>query len=153
MPQDLAQAPRQNHVRLQLGQFLAGDRRQVDRVDRFAGLQVDGDLSRDLQAGRGLCLRGGRAQMRCKHDITQFKQGRITGRFLDEDVQRRAGKAPRLQRVVQRRLVHQAAAGTVDQARSFFHLCDARGIQQAAGLVVDGAMQGHVIRTGQQFIQ
>ena len=72
--------------------------------------------------------------MRRAHHVGQAEQ-RVRGRRLvDEHVECRACHLPRLERLGQRRLVHQAAARAIDDAHALFHLLDGRGIDDVLGL-------------------
>ena len=90
----------------------------VDRVRHELALQRELDAARHREAGLVLRLGRRRAQVRGDHDVVEGEQRRGGGRLGREDVQPGAGDPALGERVGQRLLVDQAAAGGVDDAHA-----------------------------------
>jgi hypothetical protein len=87
-------------------------------------------------------------------DIVQ-RQERVIGseRFVLEHVQRRSHDNPPSQRVDQRRLIHQSAAGRVAQHSRRFHPREFLGPDQPPALGCQARVQRHNVRLLQQGVQ
>ena len=116
------------HVR---GDHAAGDVHGVGHQLAGQGL-ADGLGDRD--AGLFLGLVGGGAQVRGDHHVVELEERQVGAGFLDEHVDAGAGDLAGLQRGVERFLVHQAAAGDVDDVRGALHLLEGLGAEHADGL-------------------
>ena len=72
---------------------------------------------------------------------------------LDEDVDAGAGDVTGLQRGVEGFLVHQAAAGDVDDVRRALHLLERLGAEHADGLRGLGHVDGDEVRLRQELVE
>ena len=126
---------------LQPRRLLGGDRGKVDGVGDGAAQQVIGHLLGDLQRDVLLRLVGGGAEMRRAHHVRMAEQRVGGGGLLGEDVERRAGHVAGVERRAQRRLVHQAAAGAVDDAHALLRRGERLGAEDVAGLVGQRGVQ------------
>ena len=94
--------------------------------------------SSTMAAARG---GGGRSDVGQQHHVVELGQtGRQAGLVL-VDVEPGRGDGARAQRLDQRRLVDQRAAGGVDQHRGRLHPGQGGGVDQVAALVVERRVQ------------
>ncbi len=117
-------------------QFRRERHAEVDRVLDFAFLEERADLARDRLGDLDLRLLGAGAEVRREDDVPRRAQ-RAVGRerLRIEHVERGAGQPAVVERLDERRLVHDAAARAVDQAAGGLHFRQRRRADQAAGLV------------------
>ncbi len=79
-----------------------------------------------------------------------MEQRQVPRRFLGEDVERCAGQATLVERLVQRLLVDQSAACGAHQAGAGFHAGNRRPAKDAAGLGRQRQMQADVVAAREQ---
>ena len=117
----------QREVRPDGGERLRIDARHVHRIADFAVEQRGADLLRDFDADAFLRFRRRCAEMRREDEIRQPAQRRIGGQRLGlEDIERRGGDLPGLQRLDERRFVDQSAARAVHDAHALLRPCASR---------------------------
>ena len=98
------------------------------------------DLLGDDHAGAVLRLVG-RGREVWRHDDVRLVEQRAGVRLRAEDVERGGGDLPGAERVEQRGLVDQLAAGRVHDPHAVLHLRDRLGVDHAARLVVQRQVQ------------
>ena len=126
---------------------------QIDRVAHSAVHQIVGDRLGYFNADVFLRLLRARAEMRRHDHLRQIAQGKFFGRRLRFiNVQRRAGYAPALDRVVKVLLMDDAASGAVEHAHPFLHLRERRGVDHPTRLVAHRHMDGDEISAGVNFV-
>ena len=110
-----------------------------------------GGAQRHLELG----LASGRAQVwrRDHARVADERVVRITHRLVHEDVQRRAGDVPALQRGQQGILVDEAAARAVDDVRAGRQHGQGAGVDQAARLVGQRRVDGQDVGLRQHVVQ
>ncbi len=133
--------------------FFCGDRGHVERVLHGAGQKVVRHLLGHLQRHVLLRLGGGGTQMRGHHHVRQAEERAFCGGFDLEHVEGGAGDLAGFQGFGKGGLIHQTAAGAVDDPHAFLCLCKGFGVQDAAGLVGQRHMQGDEIGLCQQLIE
>ena len=109
----------------------AGD---VDRVGHELAREREAHRLRDRDARLLLRLVGRRTEVRRDDDVRQREQRRLARRLRHEHVEAGAGDPLRDERVVQRVLVDEAAAGDVDDEGGRLHLRELLGADHAGGL-------------------
>ena len=90
--------------------------------------------------------------MRCDDDVRRLQE-RTAVRLLDIHVDRCARDLARLERRDQRRLVHELAAGRVDDAHAVTHLRDRRGVDRVARVVGQRQVEGEKVCARQHFLE
>ena len=120
--------------------------------DDAAGERGD-DLLGGLDAGAVLGLGGRGAEVRRDHDVVVAVEQRVVGdRLGREDVERGAGDLAGVERVLERLVDEQLAAGAVDDAYAVLHLRERLGVEPAARLgrlgQVDGDEVGLAVDVG-----
>ena len=110
-------------------------------------------LLRGLDGHLPLGLLGGRPQVGRGHNLGMFHQLDAHGRFLGEDVQGNTGQLPGVQRLQQGVLVHQLAAGDVDQPCAGLELVQLGRADELVGGIGQWRVQGDEVRSGQQVVQ
>ena len=96
---------------------------------------------------------GGGAQVRGDDDVGQVEQGAVGGGLLGEHVEGGAGHAAVLESLGQGVLVHEAAAGAVDDAHAGLEALDRLARQDVAGLVGERDVEGDEVGTGEERIE
>ena len=91
--------------------------------------------------------------MRRADDVGLAEQAALRRRLLAEYVDGGAGDMAGSQRLAQRRLIDQFAAGAVDQPHAFFHQRQRFGIDDVAGLVGQRRVQRDEIGAAPQFVE
>ena len=135
------------------GSLFGGYRRHVQRVLHRAGQQVVRHLLGHLKRHVFLRLGGRSPKMRRDNDVWQIEQRACGGGFFCEDVKGGTGNMAGFQGLGQGRLIHQAAAGTVDDPHARLGPGNRRRVEDVAGLVGQRHMKGDEIGAGQQLIQ
>ena len=132
-----------------LGDDAAGD---VDRVGHE--LAGEGQAHRPGHRDAGLLLRlvGRGAEVRGDDDVLEGEERRVGGRLVGEDVEPGAGDPALLERVVERVLVDDAAAGRVDDAHGRLDL-ERLLADQADGLRGLGQVDGDEVGLGEQLVE
>ena len=148
-----AEQPAEFHVGLQPRGVLGRDRRHVDRVGNGAGQQEVAHLFGDLQGDVLLCLGRGGAEMRGADDVVETEQGRVDGRLGFEHIERGAGDVAGPDRVGQRGLIQQAAAGAVDDAHALPGLRQRLAREDVARGVGQRRVQGDDVGARQQRVE
>ncbi len=77
---------------------------------------------------------GRRADVRRGEHVVELEQRQRAAGLLLEHVERGAGQVPGLERLVERGLVDDAAAGAVDEVGALLHLGEGGGAEQVLGL-------------------
>ena len=126
---------------------LLGDGGHIHAVADVAVQQVIPQFIGSHHGAVLLAFGGGSAQVRRAHHIAAAQQS------LGGEVGEVTGQLAVVQRVQQGGLVHQLAAGVVQQACALLHAGKGRGIQKALGLGGDGDVQGQVIALAQHLGQ
>ena len=150
---EAAEALHERQVRPEHLHVLRADGRDVDRGrDDAAGERRD-DLLGGLDARAILGLGGRGAEVRGDHDVLVAVEQRVVGdRLGREDVERGAGDLAGVQRVLERLVDEQLAAGAVDDADAVLHLRERLGVEPAARLgrlgQVDGDEVGLAVDVG-----
>ena len=142
----------ERHVRAEHLEVVGADGRDVDRVRDEAAFERRHHLLGDDHACAVLCLVRGRREMGCDDDVRRL-QKRAAVRLLDVHVDRCARDLARLERRDQRRLVHELAAGRVDDAHAVPHLRDRRGVDRVARVVGERQVEGEEICARQHFLE
>ena len=132
----------QLHIGPELRRLLGGERGHVERVGDAAADQEVGHLLGDLDRDIDLRLGGRGAEMRRRDEAGRAEQGVVLRRLLDEHVERGAADMAALQRVLQRRLVDQPAAGAIDDADAALGPGQILGGEDVAGLRRSAACAG-----------
>ncbi len=92
--------------------------------------------------------------MRCGDHLFQFDQRMLRRRrFVDVNVQRRAGDFAGLYRLGEIVLIDDAAARAVDNAHAVFHLGEGGFVDQSLGVGRERNMHGNEIRLGKNLIE
>jgi hypothetical protein len=138
----------QRHERAEHLAVLGGDRGQVHRGGHRAAVQRGGDLLGGLQAGAVGGLRGGGAQVRGDDDVGVAEERVVGDRLGAEDVERRAGDLAGVQRVLERLVDDERAAGHVEHAHAVLHLREGLRVEPALGLRRLGQVQREEVRHG-----
>src|SRR5262249_20961349 len=110
--------------------------RQRGRVDRVVGQLATKNrchLLGDVEGDGALRLEGGRGDVRRGDEVAQAEERILSDRLAQEDVRGRSRQAPLGQRLRQRGLVDDAAAGGVDEARGRFDQGQHAGVYQVTG--------------------
>src|SRR5207249_4893763 len=102
----------------------------IDRVFRAAAFEADHQVIQGCLAHAGDGGRGVRSDMWEGDYIGQRVERVWIRRLLGEDVGGETGQAAGLQRRIDRLLVHESAAGTVDEKRGGAHLRKLGGTDQ-----------------------
>ena len=136
-----------------IGRFFSGDRRHVDGVGNGTLDQVIRHLLGNLQGDIFLRFRGRGAQMRRADDVGEAKQRAFGGRLDFEHVKAGTGDMAGLDGFGKSCLIHQTAAGAVDDAHALLGLGKRFLAENAAGLVGHRHMQGDEIGLGQQLVE
>ena len=89
--------------------------------------------------------------MRRAHHVGMAEQRILGRRLLGEDVEGGAGHVPGIDRGAQRLLIDQSAARAIDDAHAFLHRRDRPGVNDSFRLLRERRVQGHEIRTPEQF--
>ena len=139
---------RERDVRAEQLHVLGADRGDVDRVRDELALEGGRDLLGDDHAGAVLRLLGGRRQVRRDDDVVELEQ-RPRVRLGREDVERRSGDVAGAEGVQQRVLVHQLAAGGVDDAHARLHAREGACIDRALRLRREREVEGEEVGLGQ----
>ena len=135
--------------RVDLGRHEGG----VDGVAGRLAIEDGQHLLGGLDGYLALGLLGGRAQVRGGNEPGMLQQGQVTGRFVGEHVQGRAGQVLAFQGIQQGVVVDQFAAGDVDQASAGLHLRQLRRRDEIGGAGRQRGMQRDEIGLGEHFIQ
>src|SRR4051794_479605 len=111
-------------------------------------------LHRDLERAALLRLEGAAGAMRRAYNIRQRKERRVLRRRLDlPDVEPSGEEAPALQRVIQRRLVDDAAARGVDQDGGLFHQRELRSADHLSRLAGEWDVDAYQVALPQKVFQ
>ena len=132
-----------------------GDGGQVDGSARRTALQNVGDLFADVHRDFGLSLLGRSSQMRRQNIVRrQIEQGigRI-GRLLGKHIEGDSAYFAALDRLRERRFVHDTAARAVDDPHAVFHQGELRGGDQAARLIAERGVNGDEVAAAEQVVQ
>ena len=115
----------------------------VDRGGDDAAGQRGHDLLGGLDAGAVLRLGGRGAEVRRDDDVGVAVEQRVVGdRLGREDVERGAGDLAGVERVLERLVDEQLAAGAVDDPHAVLHLRERLGVEPAARLGRLGQVDG-----------
>jgi len=150
---EIAELTGEPHVGAELGRVLGAHRRHVDGVDDRADLEIVGHLLGDLDRDLFLGLGGRSAQVRRRHHLLHAEQQIRFGRLLGENVERGAGDVARLERRLQVGLDHQPAAGAIDDEHAFFHLGDRAAVDDGAGRIGQGRVEGDEVGAGVELVE
>ncbi len=145
----LRQARAQRQERAQHLHVLRGHGRDVDRGRDDAAGQGRHDLLGRLDAGAVLGLGGRGAQVRRDDDVAVALEERVVrDRLAREDVERGTGDLAGVDRVLERGVVDELAAGAVDDPDAVLHLRERLGVQPAARLGRLGQVDGDEVGDG-----
>ena len=131
-------------------------RRYEGRVDGVAGrlaIQHGEHLLSGLDGHLALGLLRGRPEVGRGDQFGVFEQRQVAGRFFGENVQGGAGQLSAFQSVQQSVLVHQLAAGDVDEAGVGFHHSQLGRRNQISGARRQGSVQGDKVGLLQHLVQ
>ena len=134
---------------LEVGLVDDGD---VDGVRDDPSVERGHDLLGDDHARPVLCLVGGGSEVGRDDDLVELEQ-RAGVRLGREDVERCARELPRPDRLEERLLVDERAAGRVHEARAVPHPGDRVAIDQATGLVGQGRVERDDVGSRQQLLE
>ncbi len=118
---------------------LQGDARQVDAVFDVAVAEIVGELARGHDGALLLALRGGGADVRHGDDVGDADDAVV------REIGDVAGDLAGVDAGDQRLVVHQLAAGEVDDAHAVLHLGEGLRVQHVARLVVVVDLDHHVV--------
>ena len=144
---------RKRHIGLQFRRLLSRKARHVEGIFDAAIDQIVGHLFGDLNRDIDLSLAGRCTEMRCADQVWSAEQGIFLCRFFCKNVQRSASDMTRFQRILQGRLVDQAAACTVDDPDAGFGFRKRFRRQDVACLVGERRVHGDKVGAGEQIVQ
>ena len=150
---EAAELVRQFHIGAEARRFVGGNGRHVEGIGDGPGDQEIGHLLGHLKGHVLLRFVGGGTEMRRGHHILHAKE-RMRGGGLDlEHVKGRTCHMLALDRLEQRILVHQSAAGAVDDAHTLLALGQRLGIDDVAGLVGERRVQRDEVGAAEDVVQ
>ena len=136
------------------GEVEAGGKSHVDAVGDAGAAEGVDDLLGDLDGHAALGLGGRGAEVGGVEDLGVADQGVAGGRGLDvEHVDGRFGQPALVEGGGDGGGVDEAAPGCVDQDRSGLDDGESGGVDQVAGLVGEGRVEGDVVGGGEQLVE
>ena len=130
------------------------DGRHVDGVTDDAAAQHIGDLFGDFDADRFLRLRGGSAKVRRQDHVRKRPQLAVLGqRLVLEHIEPGGRDLARLDRLDERALLDDPAAGAVEDPQTLLRLGERRLVDHVVGIIRQRHVDGDVVRLGQKLIE